>query len=89
MNGHQFCVDCVKQYMETWLGDSKSNFPCLHQEPCAETFSPKEIERCLGTRDFKRYENLVRKQSIKAALDNGELKGYEECPHVCDTSTYL
>jgi hypothetical protein len=68
--------------MENNIGVGKLEFPCIYQEPCAETFSRNEIHRCLGQKGFKGYENLVQKQSIKAAIDNGELKGYEECPQV-------
>jgi hypothetical protein len=79
---HTFCLSCVKSFMENEIGMMKSDLHCISQGVCNEKFSDGEIKRVLGPLGYKMYERLVQDQCIKKALENGDLDGYEECPHV-------
>jgi hypothetical protein len=68
--------------MENEIGLRKSDLNCISQGECNETFADTEIKRVLGT-GYKAYENLVQEKCIQNARENGDLEGYEKCPHVC------
>lgn len=83
-NTHLFCMDCLKQYIETEMGQSKCRPVCFATIECRGTFSRAQLQHTLSDKSFDRLENMQQQEDIAAA----GLDFLSECPF-CDFKAEL
>jgi hypothetical protein len=81
-NIHQVCEECIANFLANKVDEGNTNLCCPEQQ-CEEVFSEKDIKKYLGDEKYREYEALVQEQCINEAIANGDLDGFEKCPHVC------
>lgn len=86
---HYFCLDCIKQYLETKISISQVQNIICPGENCLSKFSESEISSHLSTENFAKYkkflerENLHRDPSVKFCIQpdcEGFIKSSNENP---------
>jgi hypothetical protein len=81
MEDHQICLECITTFLKNEVDEWNTNLCCPGHE-CVEVFRDEEIKKYLGAEKYYKYENLVQEQCINEAMANGDLNGFEKCPHV-------
>ncbi|KAF1923925.1 uncharacterized protein M421DRAFT_301329 [Didymella exigua CBS 183.55] len=76
---HFFCRGCLKQYVETEIGQSKCRPVCFASLECKGTFSRAQLQQILDQKTFDRLEHLQQQEDLAAA----GLDFLSECPF-CD-----
>ncbi|KAJ4380569.1 hypothetical protein N0V86_003928 [Didymella sp. IMI 355093] len=76
---HFFCMNCMKQYVETEIGQSKCRPVCFASIECRGAFSRAQLQQVLNQKTFERLEHLQQQEDLAAA----GLDFLSECPF-CD-----
>jgi hypothetical protein len=78
--GHLFCNDCIKKYVEeTVYASGQTTVHCLDQDGCKANFPLSELERAVPAHQLtKIFARLADLDIKKAGLEN-----VHQCPH-CD-----
>jgi hypothetical protein len=80
-NDHHFCEECTTTFLETEVIKCNTDLCCPEQQ-CEEAFSDEDIKKYLGAERYLEYEARAQKNCIDEAIENGDLDGFEKCPHV-------
>jgi hypothetical protein len=80
-NNHQFCEECTENFLANKVDEGNADLCCPEQE-CDEVFRDKDIKKYLGAESYLEYETLAQEKCINDAIANGDLDGFEKCPHV-------
>jgi hypothetical protein len=72
--GHQFCEDCITQFVRSAIGEGKVQLTCPSITPsrCGAVLDPTDVKRCLpDAAAAARYERLTLERCIEATEDMG------------------
>ncbi|KAI9679370.1 MAG: hypothetical protein M1817_005392 [Caeruleum heppii] len=76
---HLFCLECVKRYINTEIGQARHTLRCMDDSGCQASFPRAEIERFVDATTLAALDSLRQREEIRLA----GLENYVQCP-VCD-----
>ncbi|KAL6155735.1 hypothetical protein ACJQWK_05555 [Exserohilum turcicum] len=76
---HFYCKDCVRQQIETQMGQSRCRPKCFGVDNCNGIFLRGQLQEALSEKTFERLEHMQQMEDLKAA----GLDFLSECPF-CD-----
>jgi len=92
IEGHLFCMDCVKRYAEEKVfgngdlgGDGSTELQCMHMDGCKSFFSRDSLQKSLSDKVMAKYDELQASLVLEKA---GLMSELVKCPQ-CDFQASL